>query len=153
MTIGHELREPAQTYNMVPDIALDSLARTSKMCDAGYFSVFNREEVRIYDAETTKVVIFKPPVLKGWHDKISTLWQIPLVNQAPRPDSGHMTSPAPGTRATSWDVEKHHLHLAPPQQNYRQHLPAQDKNGGCAVFERCGRISYQGNLVCCGAGW
>ena len=73
---------------MVHDVTLDCLASTSKMCDAGYFTVFDGEEVRIYDAETTKVVTSKLAVLKGWRDIISTLWRIPLVKQAPGPNNG-----------------------------------------------------------------
>ena len=61
---------------MMPDITLDYLLSTSKMCNAGYFSVFDGEEVRIYDAETTKIVTSKPLVLKGWREGISTLWRI-----------------------------------------------------------------------------
>ena len=69
----HELREQARIFDMVPDITLDPLASTSKMCDAGYFSIFDEEEVRIYDARTTKITASNPPVLKGWRDKVSTL--------------------------------------------------------------------------------
>ena len=88
----HELCEPARTYNMVPDITLDPLASTSKMCNTGYFSVFDEEEVRICNARTTKIVTSKPPVLKGWRDKISPLWRILLVKRAPAPDVGQVTN-------------------------------------------------------------
>ena len=98
---------------MVPDVTLDSIVSTRKMCDAGYFSVFDGEEVQIYDAETTKVVTSKPPVLKGWRDKISILWRIPLVKRAPGLDDGLVTSRALGTRATSWDMKKTYSPLAP----------------------------------------
>ena len=77
--MGHDLSESSCTFDMVPDVTLDCLASVSKMCDAGYFTVFDGEEVRIYDAETTKVVTSKPPVLKGWRDTISPLWRIPLI--------------------------------------------------------------------------
>ena len=69
--------------------------------------------MRIYDAETTKVVTSKSSVLKGWRDVVSTLWRIPLTNQAPGPDSGHLTNRAPGTRLTSWDPKNCHSPLAP----------------------------------------
>ena len=71
--MDHDLREPACTFDMVPDVTLDCLASTIKMCDAGYFTVFNGEKVRIYNSETTKIVTSKPPVLKGWRDVIPTL--------------------------------------------------------------------------------
>ena len=112
-TMEHELREPARTFDMVPDITLDPLASTSKMCDAGYFSVFDEEEVRIYDAQTTKITTSKPPVLKGWRDKVSTLWRIPLIKQALAPDFGQRTNPMPGARPTSWDIKKPHSPFPP----------------------------------------
>ena len=111
--MGHDLREPACTFDMVPDVTLDCLASTSKMCDAGYFTVFDGKEVRIYDAETTKVLTSKPPVLKGWRDVVSTLWRIPLTKQAPGTDSGHLTNRAPGTRPTSWDPKSCYSPIAP----------------------------------------
>ena len=61
----HKLREPAGTFDMVPDITLDPLSSTSKLCDAGYFQVFNSKETRIYDARTTKIIASKPPSSKG----------------------------------------------------------------------------------------
>ena len=112
-TMGQDLREPACTFDMVPDGTLDCLASTSNMCDDGYFTMFDGEEVRIYDAETTKVVTPKPPILKGWRDKIITLWRILLVKRAPRPNDGHVTSRAPGTHATSWDILKIHSPFPP----------------------------------------
>ena len=66
VTMEHNLHDPARTFDRVPDLTLNSLASTSKMSDAGYFSIFDEEEIRIYDARTTKVVTSKPPVLKGW---------------------------------------------------------------------------------------
>ena len=152
--MGHDLREPACTFDMVPDVTLDCLASTSKMCDAGYLTVFDGEEVRIYDAETTKVVTSKPPVLKGWCDVVSTLWRIPLTKRAPGPDSGHLTNRAPGTRPTSWDPKNCHSPLAPsPQGNNRQRLPAEDKAGGHTLLACSGGISNRGNMVLCGEGW
>ena len=74
-TMDHDLREPACTFDMVSDVTLGCLASTSKMCDAGYFTVFDGKKVRTYDAETTKIQTSKPPVLKGWRDAITTLWK------------------------------------------------------------------------------
>ena len=82
-TMGHDLPDPACTFDMVPDVILDYLASTSKMIDAGYFTMFDGEEMRIYNAETTNVVTSKLPVFEGWRDIISTLWRIPIVKQAP----------------------------------------------------------------------
>ena len=45
-TMEGKLREPAQKFDMVPDVTLDSLASTSKMCNAGYFTAFEEGEVQ-----------------------------------------------------------------------------------------------------------
>ena len=52
--LHHKLREPARSVNMVPGIKNDTLISTSKFADVNYISIFNREEVNIYDANTTK---------------------------------------------------------------------------------------------------
>ena len=95
LTMEHDLRKPTRTFDMVTDVTLNSLASTRKFSDAGYFTIFDEEEVKIYDSRTTKVVTSKPPVLKGWRDKVSTLWHIQLVKRASGPDDGHVTSRAP----------------------------------------------------------
>ena len=115
----HELKEPTRTFNIVPDITLDPLASTSKMCDAGYFSVFDKEEVWIYNAQTTKFTAPKPLVLKRWRDKVSTIWRIPLVKQAPTPDFGQMTNRTPGTYLTSCDAQKQMYSPFPPAPSER----------------------------------
>ena len=83
------------------------------MCDAGYFTVFDGTEVRIYDAETTKIQTSKPPVLKGWRDTITTLWKIPLVKTAPGVDVGQVTSRPPGTAPTMWSPKNCNSPIAP----------------------------------------
>ena len=98
---------------MVPDVTLDCLASTSKICDPGYFTVFDGEEVWIYDAETKKIVTSKPTALKGWRDLISTLWRTLLVKQAPGLDDVQVTSRAPGTRPAMWDPKKCHSPISP----------------------------------------
>ena len=124
------------------------------MCDAGYFSVFDEEEVHIYDARTTKITASNPPVLKGWRDKVSTLWRIPLIKQAPAPDVGQVTNWAPGTRSTSWDVKKNLLTFPPhPHRTNRQRLPTENKTGGDSLPACRGRIPNRGNMVQCGQKW
>ena len=104
--MAHEFRKPARMYNIVPDITLNPIASTSKMCDTDCFLVFDAEEVRIYDARTTKIVASKPPVLKGWREKISTLWRISFVKRPPVPDLGPKANRTPGTRPASSDAQK-----------------------------------------------
>ena len=119
------------------------------MCDAGYFTVFDGKEVRIYDAESTKVVTSNPPILKGWRDVVSTLWRIPLTKQAPGPDSGHLTNRAPGLGPKKLPLTSRPL----PQRNNRQRLPAEDEAGGHTLLACSGGISNRGNMVLGGEGW
>ena len=71
--MDHDLREPACTFHMVPDVTLDCLLSSGKVCDTGYVKVFDSKEVRIYDAATTKILTSKLPVLKGWRNTMSRL--------------------------------------------------------------------------------
>ena len=59
----HELREPARTFDMVPDITLDPFASTRKMCDAGYFFPYL---TRRRSASTTQEQRrLRPPILSS----------------------------------------------------------------------------------------
>ena len=50
----HKLRNPARTCDIVPGITKDSLVSTRKFEVAGYFSIFDGEEVNIYDVTIRK---------------------------------------------------------------------------------------------------
>ena len=63
---------------MVPDLKGASLISTGKLADTGYISIFNKEEVCIYDSTNTKIIVTRGAILKGYRDKKSTLWHIPL---------------------------------------------------------------------------
>ena len=43
--MDQDLREPACTFDMVPNVTLDCLLSSGKVCDAGYIKLF---EVRIF---------------------------------------------------------------------------------------------------------
>jgi len=63
---------------MVPDLKGASLISTGKLADAGYISIFDKEEVCIYDSTNTEIIVTRGAILKGYRDKKSTLWHIPL---------------------------------------------------------------------------
>ena len=111
--MDHDLCDPACTFNMVPDVTLDSMLSTGKMCDAGYFSVFDGEEVQIHDAETTKILTSKPPVLKGWRDPISRMWKIPLSRQPTVPHNGLEAKQRTAAGPTTWTHQKLHSPIKP----------------------------------------
>jgi hypothetical protein len=71
------LRGQATTADMVPTLRHNSLVSTSKLADANYHTVFTPNEVLVYDGEVTANKI---PVWKGWRDKNTGLWRIPLVD-------------------------------------------------------------------------
>ena len=77
--LQHELRNPARTVDVVPGITTASLLSTSKMADAKYITIFDEEEVNIYDATNTKITVSRGAILKGWRMKDTKLWRIPLT--------------------------------------------------------------------------
>lgn len=49
------------------------------MADANYISIFDDEEVNIYDANDTKIVTTRGAVLRGYRDRNEGIYRIPLV--------------------------------------------------------------------------
>ena len=45
---------PAQDVNIVPSLVDNSLLSTSKFADAGYTTIYDKNEVNFYDTKTTK---------------------------------------------------------------------------------------------------
>jgi hypothetical protein len=80
LELKNGLRKPASTADSIPSIKT-SLISTSKLADAGYFTVFDKDEVNVYDATTTSIKPTNQAVLTGWRDKKTGLWRVPLVNQ------------------------------------------------------------------------
>ena len=74
-----KVREPARTVDIVPSITGDSLLSTSKFADAKYITIFDEEEVNIYDATNTSVTISRGAILRGWRDPQSGMWRIPIA--------------------------------------------------------------------------
>ena len=50
----HNVQQPAKDVHIVPSIESNSLLSTAKFAEAGYITVFDNEEVNIYDAYDTK---------------------------------------------------------------------------------------------------
>jgi hypothetical protein len=92
----HKVREPARTIDMVPAIKHNSLLSTSKFAEADYITVYDKDEVNIYDATTTKIVISEEAVLKGWRDPTDGLWRIPLVTNLENLNTDTLLFDGPG---------------------------------------------------------
>ena len=76
--LQHPLRKDARQVNIVPGIKTASLLSTGTLADNGYISIFDKEEVLIFDATNTEVVTTRGAVLKGWRTT-DGLYRIPLV--------------------------------------------------------------------------
>jgi hypothetical protein len=64
--ILHGVQEPAQSANIIPPLANNSLISTSKFVDAGYTVIYNDKEVNYYEKATTKITMSEDAVLQGW---------------------------------------------------------------------------------------
>jgi hypothetical protein len=71
------LRGQTTDADMVPTLRHNSLISTSKLADANYCTVFTPNEVLVCDGEVEPTKI---PIWKGWRDKETGLWRIPLTN-------------------------------------------------------------------------
>ncbi len=77
--LHHNIRQSARDVHIVPTIANNTLLSTAKFAAAGYITVFDGEEVNIYDANNTKVSVTREAILRGWFDKKANLWRVPLL--------------------------------------------------------------------------
>ena len=55
--LGHKVREPVGTVNMVPALANQYLHSGGKISESSYVSVCNWEEVDIYDGPSAKITV------------------------------------------------------------------------------------------------
>jgi hypothetical protein len=76
----HNIPEPVRrSANIVPTLANNSLISTRKFVNAGYAVVCDNKEGNYYENATTKIVVSKDAVLKGWRCPCNKLWRVPLV--------------------------------------------------------------------------
>ncbi len=55
--LQHNVRHPAKDVRIIPGIERDSLLSIPKFLDANYIVIFDKDEVNIYDANKTSIVI------------------------------------------------------------------------------------------------
>jgi hypothetical protein len=75
----HDVRHPAKDVHIVPGIKRDSLLSMPKFADTNYVVIFDKDEVNIYDANKTTIIISRGAILQGWQCKQTNLWQVPLI--------------------------------------------------------------------------
>ena len=74
-----QVRDPARQLHITPGITTNSLLSTSKFAAADYITIFDKEEVNIYDANDTVITVTRGAILRGFKCPKSGLWRIPLV--------------------------------------------------------------------------
>ena len=92
----HNVREPENTVDMVPQLQHNSLMSGGKFADTYYITVLTPTEVLIYDGKETHISVSNKPILKGWRDTTTGLWRVPLQPRAPTPK--HEDTPHNNTR-------------------------------------------------------
>ncbi len=63
----------------MPGIKRKSLLSIPKFADANYVAIFDKDEVNIYDANKTKIIVSHSAILRGWQCKQTNLWRVPLI--------------------------------------------------------------------------
>ncbi len=77
--LAHKIRQPEKDVHIIPSIESNSLLSTANFSKAGYITVFDNEEVNIYNAHDTKLIVSRGAILRGWLGKTHNLWRIPLI--------------------------------------------------------------------------
>jgi hypothetical protein len=78
-TYPFTVRAPASEIHITPGITSNSLLSTSKYAEADYITIFNKEQVNVYNVNNVVISVSRGAVLQGWRDPKSGLWQIPLL--------------------------------------------------------------------------
>jgi hypothetical protein len=77
----HDMRHPAKDVHIVPGIEHDSLLSIPKFVDANFVAIFEKDEVNIYNANKTTIIVFHSTILRRWGCKQTNLWQVPLIKK------------------------------------------------------------------------
>ncbi len=85
--LHHKICEPVRSVYIVPKVQ-HSLLSTSKLVEADYIAIYDKQQVNFYNAMTTKIVVSEEAVLKGWRCPVTKLWRIPLVDKPDNLNTG-----------------------------------------------------------------
>ncbi len=78
-TYPFKLRAPAADVHITPGITSNSLLSTGKCADANYITVFDKEQVNVYDVNDVTISVTRGAILQGWRDS-NGLWRIPVLH-------------------------------------------------------------------------
>jgi hypothetical protein len=120
--------KPAHSIHIVPKVQ-HSLLSTSKLVDADYIAIYNKQEVNFYDATTTKIVVSEEAVLKGWRCPVTKLWRVPLVDK-------------PATLNTDTLLLDHPTQLENLNKLYEVQTTQKSQLHICALFARTNKEEY-----------
>ena len=76
-----KVREEAKDVHMIPGTQ-NNLLSTNQFAKAKYITIFDEEEVNIYDKTNTEIKTTKGAVLRGWRLPDEGMWRIPLDKNA-----------------------------------------------------------------------
>ena len=74
----YEVHKSARRVDIIPNINND-LMSTGKYANAEHVSIFDEEEVNIYEMSDTTITVSRGSILRGWRDHETGLWRIPLM--------------------------------------------------------------------------
>ena len=74
----HDSRAPANIVHEVTEMEQDPLMSMPKLVDAGYKPVITKDDVKIYNTADVEFTVKADAVLRGWREKETGLWRIPL---------------------------------------------------------------------------
>ena len=80
MNIDQKMRDPAAEINLVPGVQ-NTLVSGSNMSDDGYVTILDKNNVKIYDGNTTKLSTDREPVPQGYQCKQTGIWRISLTDK------------------------------------------------------------------------
>ena len=83
------IRKPARTVDIVPDLKHNSFISASKFADANYITILTPTEVLIYDGNGLQLEINHEAILRGWREA-SGLWRVPLSTDCPSTESEYV---------------------------------------------------------------
>ncbi len=64
--LPHNVREPAKGIHIIPGIADKSLISTLHFAKSGYVTIFDKDQVNIYNKNDTIITISREAVIRGW---------------------------------------------------------------------------------------
>jgi len=66
--LATDVRAPARDIHITPGITETSLTSTAKFADAGYTTIFDGDQVNIYDQHDTVIMVSRTAIIRGWRE-------------------------------------------------------------------------------------